>query len=338
MSWSLTVHTDSVKREIMRVIFMGTPHFAIPALDALVALALDIVGVYCKAPSPAGRRKLELTKSPVHARAEELGLRVIAPASLRAPESQVEFARLNADAAVVAAYGLILPPEILSAPRLGCVNLHASLLPRWRGAAPIQRAIMAGDDETGVVLMRMEEGLDTGPVAREARIPISAQDTAGDLTRALSALGGRLLRESWSDFAAGRLVFLPQPEEDVTYARKLDKSETPIDWTADAQSVQRHIHGLSPSPGAHAQLEVQGASERIKFLRVEIVERIGPPGLILDDRLTVACGLGAIRAIEAQRAGRSPMSGAELMRGGKIGVGDRFKLVASPPHWRSELA
>jgi methionyl-tRNA formyltransferase len=320
----------------MRVIFMGTPHFAIPALDSLVGLAVDIVGVYCKAPSPAGRRKLDLTKSPVQIRAEELGLKVIAPASLRAPESQMEFARLNADAAVVAAYGLILPPEILATPRLGCVNLHASLLPRWRGAAPIQRAIMAGDHETGVVLMRMEEGLDTGPVAREARIPISTQDTAGDLTRALSALGGRLLRESWSDFVAGRFVFLPQPEEGVTYARKVDKSETPVDWTADAQTVRKHIHGLSPSPGAHAQLEVRGDSERrIKFLRVEIVDRIGPPGLILDDLLTVACGQGAIRAVEAQRAGRSPMSGAELMRGGKIGVGDRFKLAAGPPHGRS---
>ena len=322
----------------MRVIFMGTPEFSVPALDALVMLGTDIVGVYCRAPSPGGRRRLEMRKAPVHLRAESLGLRVITPASLRTPESQREFTGLNAEAAVVAAYGLILPPQILAAPRLGCVNLHASLLPRWRGAAPIQRAIMAGDTETGIGLMRMEEGLDTGPVAREIRIPIRAQDTSGDLTGILSSLGRQLLDECWSDFAAGRLIFQPQPERGVTYARKVEKSETPINWTNKAQSILKHVHGLSPSPGAYAELDVGEAPERIKFLRVEIVDMCGSPGMILDDLLTVGCGVGAIRALEAQRAGRSQMSGAELMRGGKIKVGERFKLFAMPIHASSKPA
>jgi methionyl-tRNA formyltransferase len=322
----------------MRVIFMGTPEFAVPALDALVRLGAEIVGVYCKAPSPGGRRGLEMTKSPVHLRAERLGFRVITPDSLRTADSQREFTYLNAEAAVVAAYGLILPPQILATPRLGCVNLHASLLPRWRGAAPIQRAIMAGDTEIGIGLMRMEEDLDTGPVASEVRIPIRPQDTSGDLARALSALGGQLLSECWNDFAAGRLIFRPQSDQGVTYARKVDKSETPVDWTANAQSVLKHVHGLSPSPGAHAELEVDNTSERIKILRVEIVDRRGPPGTVLDELFTVACGEGAIRAIEAQRAGRSPMSGAELMRGGNIEVGERFKLLAMPLRERSVRA
>jgi methionyl-tRNA formyltransferase len=260
------------------------------------------------------------------------------PASLRSPESQREFSSLNAEAAVVAAYGLILPPRILAAPSLGCVNLHASLLPRWRGAAPIQRAIMAGDAETGIGLMRMEEGLDTGPVAREIRIPIRAQDTFGDLTRILSLLSGQLISECWSDFAAGRLIFRPQPEQGVTYARKIEKRETPIDWMADAHSILRHIHALSPFPGAHAELVVDDAPQRIKFLRVEIVDMRGPPGMILDELLTVGCGVGAIRALEAQRAGRSHVSGIELMRGGQIKVGHRFKLFASPTRASSGLA
>jgi methionyl-tRNA formyltransferase len=321
-------------RRIMRVIFMGTPDFAVPALDALIGLGLEIVGVYCKAPRPAGRRGLELTKAPVHSRAEARGLRVLTPATLRTAEAQEEFRTLRADAAVVAAYGLILPPPILAAPSLGCLNLHASLLPRWRGAAPIQRAVMAGDAETGIGLMRMEEGLDTGPVAREARTPIRAGDTAGDLTRVLAASGARLLTRCWDDFAGGRLVFHAQRSEGIVYARKIDKSETPIDWTADARSVRNHIHGLSPSPGAYAEIRIGAAAERIKFLRVEAVEAHGLPGQVLDDELTVACGDGAIRAREAQRAGKSPMSGAELMRGGNIEIGARFMPVAAPPSGR----
>ena len=274
----------------MRAIFMGTPEFAVPALDALVELGLEIVGVYCKAPRPAGRRGLELTKAPVHLRAGARGLRVLTPATLRAAATQEEFRELGADVAVVAAYGLILPPQILAATSLGCLNLHGSLLPRWRGAAPIQRAIMAGDAETGIGLMRMEQGLDTGPVAREARTPIRPEDTAGDLTRVLSALGARLLTECWDDFAAGRLIFQPQRAEGIVYARKIEKSETPIDWNADAASVRNHIHGLSPSPGAYSEIAIGGATERVKFLRVETVDARGAPGEVLDDRLTIACG------------------------------------------------
>jgi methionyl-tRNA formyltransferase len=321
-------------RRAMRVIFMGSPDFAVPALDALIDLELEIVGVYCKAPRPAGRRGLGLTKTPIHSRADALGLRVLTPASLRTAEAQEEFRNLGADAAVVTAYGLILPPPILQAPNLGCLNLHGSLLPRWRGAAPIQRAIMAGDAETGIGLMRMEEGLDTGPVAREARAPIHAQDTAGDLTRVLSELGARLLTECWDDFVGRRLIFHPQRSEGIFYARKIDKSETPIDWTADARRVRNHIHGLSPSPGAHSEIEIGGAMERIKFLRVDTVEARGAPGHVLDDELTVACGESAIRPREAQRAGKSPMSGAELMRGGNIRIGARFTSAAAPPSAR----
>jgi methionyl-tRNA formyltransferase len=321
-------------RRRMRVIFMGTPDFALPALDALIELGLEIVGVYCKAPRPAGRRGLELTKAPVHLRAEARGLRVLTPATLRTAEAQAEFRSLGADAAIVAAYGLILPPQILTATKLGCLNLHASLLPRWRGAAPIQRALMAGDAETGIGLMRMEEGLDTGPVAREARTPIHANDTAGDLTRRLSTLGARLLAECWEDFAGGRLVFHAQRAEEIVYARKIEKSETPIDWMADARGVRNHIHGLSPSPGAYSEIRIGGAVERIKFLRVEAVDAQGPPGEVLDSELTVACGNGAIRAREAQRAGKSPMSGDELMRGGNVEIGARFMPVAAPPSGR----
>jgi methionyl-tRNA formyltransferase len=309
----------------MKVVFMGAPDFAVPALDALIALGADIRAVYSKAPRPAGRRGLQLTKTPVHTRAEALGLRVMTPAALRAPEASREFAEFAADAAVVAAYGLILPPSVLAAPRLGCVNLHGSLLPRWRGAAPIQRAIMAGDAETGVGLMRMEEGLDTGPVAREARIPIRPENTAGDLTRALAELGARLLSECWSDFSSGRLVFHPQSTDGIVHARKIDKRETPIDWRAEAAEVRNHIHGLSPSPGAHSEWVGPGGVERIKFLRVEIGEGGGSPGEVLDDNMTIACGRGAIRPREAQRAGKDPMSGAEIMRGGKIRVGDRLR-------------
>jgi methionyl-tRNA formyltransferase len=311
----------------MRVVFMGTPHFAVPALDALVELGLDVAGVYTKAPRPAGRRGLGLTKSPVHARADALGLRVLTVPTLRAPEAQDEFRSLEAEAGIVAAYGLILPQAILLAPRLGCVNLHGSLLPRWRGAAPIQRAIMAGDAETGVGLMRMEAGLDTGPVAREARAPIGARDTAGDLTKILAELGAGLLKECWADFAAGRLAFHPQPPDGIVYAHKIDKSETAIDWSKDARAVRDHIHGLSPAPGAHS--ETAGA-ERVKFLRAELVEGDGAPGQVLDDALTVACGEGAIRAIEAQRAGKAPMTGAELMRGGAVRTGETFTSAGVP--------
>lgn len=311
----------------MKVIFMGAPEFAVPALDMLASLDVDIVAVYSKAPRPAGRRGLELTKTPVHLRAETLGLTVLTPASLRNEEAQATFRAFNADAAVVAAYGLILPLPILEAPRLGCVNLHGSLLPRWRGAAPIQRAIMAGDAETGVGLMRMEEGLDTGPVAREARIPIRPEDTAGDLTQALAKLSAELLRACWSDFAAGRLHFSPQNSEGLLYARKIEKSEACIDWSQDCVTVRNLIHGLSPAPGAYSEIRLGDSVERLKFLRAEIADARGAPGEILDGELTIACGSGAIRARLAQRAGKAPMSGGEIMRGGKPKVGDRLRVA-----------
>ena len=318
----------------MRVIFMGAPEFATPILKAIVDEGHRVVAVYTRAPKPAGRRGLEVAKTPVHRFADAHSLRVVTTATLRSPEAQEEFRAFDADVAVVAAYGLILPPAVLAAPKLGCLNIHASLLPRWRGAAPVQRAIMAGDAETGVDLMRMEEGLDTGPVAREARAPIRAGDTAGDLAAILAALGARLIADGLPDLEAGRLVFRPQSAEGATYARKIEKSEAPIDWSADAIGVRNHVHGLSPSPGAYGEIDCGGRTERIKILRAAAVERAGPPGAVLDAEMTVACGAGAIRVLEAQRAGRSAMSGAELMRGGKIAIGARFKASATPPSAR----
>jgi len=308
----------------MRVIFMGASEFAAPSLSALVELGHDVVAVYTRAPKPAGRRGLEIAKTPVHRLAEACSLPVVTTATLRTLEAQAQFRAFDADVAVVAAYGLILPPPILAAPKFGCLNIHASLLPRWRGAAPVQRAIMAGDAETGVDLMRLEEGLDTGPVARELRAPIRAGDTAGDLTAVLAALGAKMIAESLPELAAGRLDFHPQSAEGVTYARKIEKSEAPIDWTTDAVRVRNHIHGLSPSPGAYGEIVCGGRLDRVKILRAAVVDLVGPPGIVLDAEMSVACGAGAIRVVEAQRAGKSAMSGAELMRGAKIVPGARF--------------
>ncbi len=318
----------------MRVIFMGAPDFATPTLRALIEQGHDVVAVYTRAPRPGGRRGLEIAKTPVHQLAEAHALPVVTAATLRTLEAQDEFRAFAADVAVVAAYGLILPPPVLAAPRLGCVNLHASLLPRWRGAAPVQRAIMAGDAETGVELMRMEEGLDTGPVALEARAPIRAGDTAGDLTAILAALGAKLIVEGLPIMAAGRLEFRPQSVEGATYARKIEKNEAPIDWTAEAARVRNHIHGLSPAPGAYGEIDCGGRAERVKILRAVVVEGSGPPGAVLDADMTVACGSGAVRVIEAQRAGRSAMSGAEFMRGGKIAAGSQFIPSAPSPFAR----
>lgn len=302
---------------------MGAPDFAVPALDAVAKLADRVVAVYTKEPRPGGRRGLELTKTAIHLRAEALGLPVFTPKSLRNEEAQAAFRDLGADIAIVAAYGLILPAPVLAAPRLGCLNLHGSLLPRWRGAAPIQRAIMTGDGETGVDLMRMEEGLDTGPVAAEARIPILPEDTAGDITSRLAIVGAQLLADHWREIADGKLAFRPQDEAGVVYARKIEKAETPIDWSADAVSVRNHIHALSPAPGAFGLLE-SATPERIKFLRVEATGDVGAPGEVLDDEFTVACGQGAIRATLLQPAGKTPMKGRELMRGGRVRPGARF--------------
>ncbi len=310
---------------------MGAPDFATPTLRALIDGGQEVVAVYTRAPKPAGRRGLELTKTPVHQLADSHGLTVMTPASLRSEDAQAQFRSFGADLAVVAAYGLILPPAVLAAPRLGCVNVHGSLLPRWRGAAPVQRAIMAGDAETGVDLMQMEEGLDTGPVARELRTPIEPTVNAGELTTILAGLGAKLIAEALPDLAAGRLEFRPQDSAGVTYARKIEKSEAPIDWTVDAVRVRNHIHGLAPSPGAYSEMDCAGRLERIKILRAVVVEGSGLPGAILDANMTVACGEGAIRVLEAQRPGKSAMAGAELMRGGKLVPGARFNPLSRPP-------
>ena len=317
-------------RPTMRVVFMGAPDFATPALRAILEHGHEVVAVYTRAPQPAGRRGLELTKTQVHRVADDFGLPVVTAATLRNFEAQETFRAFAADAAVVVAYGLILPPPVLAAPRFGCLNLHASLLPRWRGAAPIQRAIMAGDAETGVDLMRMEAGLDTGPVAREIRTPIRADETAGELSARLAAFGARLIAESLLELAADRLVFHPQTVEGATYAHKIDKSETAIDWSADAVAVRNHIHGLSPAPGAHSEIAIGGRLERIKILRAEVVERAGPPGAVVGPSMVVACGDKAIRVVAAQRPGRTVISGEELMRGAKLELGARFNPSAPP--------
>lgn len=292
----------------MRLIFMGTPDFAVPALDALAAAGHEIAAVYSQPPRPAGRGQ-QPRPSPVAARAAALGLPLATPATLRDPAAQSDLAALGAEAAVVVAYGLILPPAILAAPARGCLNIHASLLPRWRGAAPIQRAVLAGDAETGVCVMAMEAGLDTGPVLLREATPIGAEDTAGDLHDRLAAMGARLMVDALRRIDA--LAPAPQPEAGVTYAAKIDKAEARIDWTRPAAEVDRLIRGLSPFPGAWCEI----AGERVKLLRSRLAEGAGAPGEALDDRLTVACGEGAVRVLALQRAGRAPVAAAEALRG-----------------------
>ena len=287
---------------------MGTPGFSVPVLDALVAAGHEIACVYCQPPRPAGRGR-KPRPSPVQARAEALGLPVRHPVSLRGETEQQGFAELNADAAVVVAYGLILPQPVLDAPARGCLNIHASLLPRWRGAAPIQRAIMAGDAETGVCIMAMEAGLDTGPVLLREAVPIGAEDTAGDLHDRLSVLGAALIVEALDRL--DRLVAEPQPETGVTYADKIDKAEARIDWTRPAAEVDRLIRGLSPFPGAWTTT----GGERVKLLGSRLADGRGRPGEVLDDALTVAGGSGAVRVTRAQRAGRGAQESGAFLRG-----------------------
>ncbi len=301
----------------MRLIFMGTPDFAVPALDALVAAGHEIAAVYARAPRPAGRGQ-QPRPTPVQRRAEALGLPVRTPKTLRDPEIQAEFAATGAEAAVVVAYGLILPQPVLDAPARGCLNIHASLLPRWRGAAPIHRAVLAGDAETGVCVMAMEAGLDTGPVLLREAIPIGPQDTTGDLHDRLAALGARLIVEALARIDT--LTPAPQPAEGVTYATKIDKAEARIDWACPAVEVDRRIRGLSPFPGAFTHL----GDERIKLLRSHLAEGEGPPGAALDDRLTIACGSGAVRIDALQRAGRAPAEAADVLRGFAIPRGASF--------------
>jgi methionyl-tRNA formyltransferase len=290
----------------MKIIFMGTPEFSVPILQAL-AKAHDIVCVYCQPPRPAGRGKA-LRPTPVQQAAEALGLPVRHPSSLRSAEEQAAFASLNADIAVVVAYGLILPQPVLDAPRFGCVNIHASLLPRWRGAAPIHRAILAGDAETGVCLMQMDAGLDTGPVLLRAATTIGAEDTTADLHDSLSQMGADLVVSALPRLPL--LVPVPQPEEGVTYASKIDKSEARIDWHAPATVIDRQIRGLSPFPGAWCE----SAGERVKFLRSRLAQGHGLPGQVLHG-LTIACGSGAVEITLAQREGKRPATTEEFLRG-----------------------
>jgi methionyl-tRNA formyltransferase len=305
----------------LRLIFMGTPDFAVPTLRELASRGHTIAAVYTRAPKPAGRRGLELTPSPVERAAHSLGLPVFTPASLRGGDVQAQFAAHSADAAVVVAYGLILPKPILDAPRLGCFNLHASLLPRWRGAAPINRAIMAGDAETGVTVMKMDEGLDTGAMAMTEKVPIVPDMTAGQLHDALAQIGASLMANAMAALERGALALTPQPAGGVTYAAKIDKAETRIDWSRPWKEVHDRIRGLSPFPGAWCEWPGAG---RVKLLRSTKGEGAGAPGAVLDDRLTVACGEGAIRIVELQKAGGRALQAEDFLRGTSVAAGARL--------------
>jgi methionyl-tRNA formyltransferase len=305
----------------LRIIFMGTPDFSVPTLRALHEAGHEIAAVYTQPPRPAGRRGLDVTPSPVQREAERLGLAVRTPVSLKGEAEQAAFAELRADVAVVVAYGLLLPKAILDGTRLGCWNGHASLLPRWRGAAPIQRAIMAGDRETGMMIMRMDEGLDTGPVALSERVAIEPDMTAGELHDRLMTAGAKLMVEAMSGLEQGGLRLRPQPAEGVTYARKIDKAETRVDWALADRRVHNHVRGLSPFPGAWCEMEMGARTERLKLLRSTLADGQGEPGEILDEALTVACGEGAVRLTELQRAGGRPVTADEFVRGAKTRKG-----------------
>src|SRR5256712_1633418 len=298
----------------LRLIFMGTPEFAVPTLLELAAHGHEIAAVYTRAPKPAGRG-MKMQPTPVEQEARRLGIPVLTPATLKMPEALEEFCAHNIDAAVVVAYGMILPQAILDAPKFGCFNLHASLLPRWRGAAPINRAIMAGDAESGVMVMKMDVGLDTGDVAMAERLTITDTMTAADLHDALAPLGADLMVRAMGGLARGGLQLQKQSEDGVTYAAKIEKAEARIDWSRPGREVLRHIHGLSPFPGAWCEIPSDGEPARIKILRCERAKGAGAPGEVLDDRLTIACGDGAIRILELQRAGKAPMKSADFLRG-----------------------
>lgn len=306
----------------LRIAFMGTPDFSVPVLAGILAAGHEVVAVYSQPPRKAGRGMAE-KKSPVHAFAEENGIEVRTPLSLKSEEEQAAFAALDLDVAVVVAYGLLLPVPVLEAPRFGCLNLHASLLPRWRGAAPIQRAIMAGDRETGVMVMQMEKGLDTGPVLLAEHVPIGPEATAGSLHDELSARGADLMVRALAALSRGALTATPQPEDGVTYAHKIEKAEARIDWTQSAQTLDCHIRGLTPFPGAYFEMERRGKRERVKVLRAKPLEGTGEPGAILEG-LTVACGEGALQLLDVQRAGKAPVSAEEFLRGFPLEKGERL--------------
>ena len=308
----------------LRVIFMGTPEFSAATLRAIADAGHDVAAVYSQPPRPAGRRGLELTRSPVHKLAEELGYEVRTPKSLKGQDEQDAFRALKADVAVVVAYGLLLPKAILEGTRLGAFNGHASLLPRWRGAAPIQRAIMAGDTETGMMVMKMDVGLDTGPVAMTRRVPIGADTTAGELHDQLMAAGAELMVEALAALEAGTLSLTEQDEDGAVYASKIDKAETRIDWSQPADAVHNRIRGLSPFPGAWCEMPVGSGVERVKLLRSTLAEGAGDAGTVLEEKLTVACGEGAVRLLELQRAGGKQLLAEDFQRGAKLERGVRL--------------
>jgi len=307
----------------LRVIFMGTPDFAVPTLTEIIGQGHEVVSCYTRAPAQAGRG-LDLKPSPVHKAAERFGIPVFTPKTLRAPEAAEQIASQQADVAVVVAYGMILPQAILNLPELGCLNLHASLLPRWRGAAPIQRAVMAGDAESGVCVMKMEAGLDTGPVGMVERLAIGPDMTAGELHDQLAPLGADLMVRALAALGRGGLRFTPQPEEGVTYAAKIGNAEAKLNWARPAKQVHDLVRGLSPFPGAFAEIDLGKGSERLKVLRTALAGGAAEPGMLLDDEGTVACAEGAVKLLQVQRAGGRPMSGAEFLRGARLTAGAKL--------------
>ncbi len=307
----------------LRTIFMGTPDFAVPTLSALLGHGHEIVACYSRAPAPAGRG-MALRLSPVHQAAERFGIPVLTPSTLRTPEALDEFRSHQADVAIVVAYGMLLPKDILDVPPLGCLNLHASLLPRWRGAAPIQRAIMAGDPETGVAVMKMAEGLDTGPVGMVERLVIDPELNSGEAHEILARLGADLMVRALAALGRGGLSFREQSTEGVTYARKISNDECKIDWSASAQTIHDHIRGLAPFPGAYTMIDLGKGPERVKILRATRTEGVGAPGQILDDALTIACGNGALRLLDLQRAGAKALPADLFLRGVSLPAGQRI--------------
>ena len=298
----------------MRVVFMGTPDFSVPTLTEIISSGHEVVAVYTRAPKPAGRGQAE-RRTPVHETAEAFGIPVFTPRSLKGEAEQAQFASLDADVAVVVAYGLLLPKAILEAPAYGCLNLHGSLLPRWRGAAPIQRAIMAGDEKTGIVVMQMDEGLDTGAMGPTEIIPIGPDMTAGELHDQMKLVGADLMGRALAALERGSLDFTPQPESGETYAAKIDKAEARIDFSRPAAEVHNLIRGLSPFPGAWFEMVLAGKTVRIKALRSSLADEAGAPGALLGDGLTIACGSGAVRLTQVQREGKGAMDAATFLRG-----------------------
>lgn len=311
----------------MRIVFMGTPALAVPTLREVVQAGHAVVAAFTRPPKPGGRRGLQVKKTQLHDAAETLGIPVFTPTTLRDDSIQAAIRDLRADVGLVIAYGLLLPRAVLGAPKFGWLNLHASILPRWRGAAPVQRAIMCGDIVTGVDLMRVEEGLDTGPVAMRELVPIRPEDTAGDLVNHLAITAADLAKRGLLRLESETLEFTEQSAHGVTYAHKIKKGEAEIDWSQPAEQVRNHIHGLSPSPGAFSTLTLQSELLRIKVLRAEVVVGSGDPGTILDRKMTVACGDAAIRPIEVQRSGGKIVHGHEMMRQQSLAPGAAFKLV-----------